>query len=434
MIAKGNHHAHGVKLAAYLVKGHPGERAELFDMRGFGSIGDLRDAFRIEAMRARDGTKAEKPFFHVHLRGAAGEGAQLTQRQWAEIADRCDRALGLRFQPRAGSFHTDRQTGDRHLHLAYSLVAVSEDGQGFVKKLGLYKKKLKTLSREIEKDFGLKIVSNERQAGHAAKGADRREFEESRRLGTDINAIRAAILDGFQKSDSGKSFAAAMRAHGFEIAAGDRRACFVVVDQAGGQHALNKKLTGKTLEQIRERLSDLDRSRLPTVDQAKAQQADREAARSAARTMKHGGATAAAQSNTPFHGPEKGRGGPSKALPELGKTAGEIRLAWTLTRTGEQFRREIENRGLILVYVSREQAEASQRAHAFAKASGRQNRALKEGFGAVDRRQRHQDRPARDRRPVGRNSETVRLDQSRRACDRRRGAGDNGRAQPRRLA
>ena len=38
------------------------------------------------------------------------------------------------------------------------------------------------------------------------------------------------------------------------------------------------------------------------------------------------------------------------------------------------------------MHVSREEAEASQRAAAFAKAIGRQSRALKEGFAVVDRR------------------------------------------------
>ena len=45
MIAKGNFHAHGVKLAAYMMQGKPGERAELVEMRGFAST-DLRTAFR----------------------------------------------------------------------------------------------------------------------------------------------------------------------------------------------------------------------------------------------------------------------------------------------------------------------------------------------------------------------------------------------------
>ena len=160
MIGKGNFHAHGVKLAAYLVAGHRGERAELIEMRGFGPVSDLREGFRIEHIRARDGTKADQPFFHVQFRGAHGEGLQLTLAQQLEIADRCDKALGLAGQPRAASLHINRQTGDAHLHLGYSLVAEGEDGRLFVKKLGLYKNKLKRLSREIEWDYGLKIVSS----------------------------------------------------------------------------------------------------------------------------------------------------------------------------------------------------------------------------------------------------------------------------------
>jgi hypothetical protein len=272
MIAKGNFHAVGVRLAAYLVKAHPGERGELIDMRGFGPASDLRDGFRIEHIRARDGTRAEKPFFHVHFRGAAGEGAKLSRADWLAIAERCDRALGRHMdgQPRAVSLHTDRQTGDMHMHLGYSLVRETEDGRLYVQKLGLYKLRLKEVSREIERDYGLKIVSNERQAGDLAKTAGRDEFEEARRLGTDLKAIRSQILHCFQQSDNGRAFKAALDERGMQLANGDRRDCFVVVDAAGGQHALNKKLTGLTLAETRARLGDLNRAQLPGVEQAKA--------------------------------------------------------------------------------------------------------------------------------------------------------------------
>ena len=189
MIAKGNFHSDGVKLAAYLVKGHPGERAELIDMRGFGAVSDLRQGFRDEQIKARDGTKADTPFFHVQFRAAQGEGnLKLSRANWAEIADRCDRALGpvMSEQPRAVSLHIDRKTGDMHLHLGYSLVREAEDGRLYVQKLGLYKNKLKHLARELEKDYGLKIVSNERQPHDRARIARRGEVEESRRLGTDV--------------------------------------------------------------------------------------------------------------------------------------------------------------------------------------------------------------------------------------------------------
>jgi hypothetical protein len=53
-----------------------------------------------------------------------------------------------------------------------------------------------------------------------------------------------------------------------------------VVDQAGGHHALNKKLTGLTLAEIRQRLGDLDRPQLPGVGQAQRMQRARSAAQS----------------------------------------------------------------------------------------------------------------------------------------------------------
>jgi len=393
MIAKGNLHANGVNLAAYLVKAHPGERGELIDTRGFGPVSDLRDGFRIEHIRARDGTRAEKPFFHVHLRGAEGEGAKLSREDWLAIADRVDKALGRHMdeQPRAASLHVNRETGDMHLHLGYSLVRESDDGRLYVQKLGLYKHRLKEVSRTIERDYGLKILSNERRADDLARAAGRDEFEEARRLGTDLKAIRSTILDCFRQSDTGKAFQAALGDHGMQIAKGDRRDCFVVIDAAGGQHALNKKLTGLTLAETRGRLGDLDRALLPGVEQAKEHQAAR-AAEAAQEREKHGrGADRAelapdlirGQGNTLSEGPPRS---PQPEIKPLGKTAGEIRLAWQLTKTADQFAQAIEDRGLILVHVSREEAENSHRAAAFAKAIGRQNRALKEGFAVVDAR------------------------------------------------
>jgi hypothetical protein len=104
-------------------------------------------------------------------------------------------------------------------------------------------------------------------------------MEESRRLGTDVRDIRNAILDCLERSDNGKAFNAALDERGLMLANGDRRDCFVVIDEAGGQHALNKKLTGMTLAETRTRFADLDRSQLPSVDQAQEMQHERHADR-----------------------------------------------------------------------------------------------------------------------------------------------------------
>jgi hypothetical protein len=383
MIAKGNTHANGAKLADYLMRGGPGERAELIAMRGFASS-DLRQEFADIDMLRDAATKADAALFHVQIRGADGEGKKLTRAQWLEIADGCDLALGREMtqQGRSAALHIDEQTGDKHLHLAYSLLRHSDDGRMFVQKLGFFENKLQHYAREIEQKYGLQILSNEPRPG--ARRADRNELEESRRLGTDVHAIRSAILDAFRKSDNGRSFQAALKEQGMEVAAGDRRDCFVVIDAAGGQHALNKKLTGLTLKEINGRLSDLDKTQLPSVDQAKQMQLGRAASREAQQAQERAqGIDGHGKETTPSQAPENAR---QPKIKPLGQTAGEMRVAWQLTKTGPQYAQAIEDRGLILVYVTREEAAKSYRAREYAKAIKGQNRALKEGFAVVDRR------------------------------------------------
>src|SRR2546423_4523466 len=138
MIAKGNTHGDGVKLAAYLVTGEHGERAELLDMRGF-ATNDIHAAFR-DIEEAKKATKADAAFFHVQIRGADGEGSKLSRAQWLEIADGCDKALGrgMARQGRAASLHIDEASGDMHMHLAYDLIRQRPDGRLYVAKLGLF--------------------------------------------------------------------------------------------------------------------------------------------------------------------------------------------------------------------------------------------------------------------------------------------------------
>jgi hypothetical protein len=267
MIAKGNLHAHGVKLAAYLTTGFADETAELFELRGF-VADNIRDAF-IDVQIQAQGTRATKPFFHAYVR--APEGEALSDELWQTFADRLEKRLGFADQPRALAFHCAAD-GERHLHIAWSridletLTALDP---------GLYKNKMKELCREFEAEFGLTPVANERGADVKTRAADRAEFEQSRRLNTDLKAIRNTIFACWQAADSGQAFAAALAEQGLMLANGDRRA-FVIIDEAGGDHALSKRITGATAAVTRARLADLDPAGLPSVAEAKAMQ--REAA------------------------------------------------------------------------------------------------------------------------------------------------------------
>jgi hypothetical protein len=300
--------------------------------------------------------------------------------------------------------HIDPATGEKHFHAAWFRFDAERE---CVIDPGLFKVKLREEARFIEYDFGLRRLDNRRQPHDRARAAKRVEFEQSRRLDTDNRKIRNAILDAWEKSDGGRAFSAAMQAQGNELTNGDRRNCFVVIDRAGGYHALNKALTGKTLAEIEARFADLDRSTLRNATVVSREREQRQPAREKrSQTFERNQLDAAARAEAEQRKAAIGRtddirpdaakarqkvkhwrDAPAERQEKpLGKTAGEIRLAWSLTRSGQQFAQEIERRGLQVVYVSRERAEASHRAHAFAKAAARQSRALKEGFGVVDAR------------------------------------------------
>src|SRR5580692_4106242 len=147
MIAKGTPHDNGSKLAAYLTHGKDGEKAELWQLRGFGTNTDIKDAFRDVHVMA-EATKAKQPFFHVQVR--LPEGEQLSRAQWEHCAGRIERMLGLQDQPRAIAFHIERETGAEHMHVAWSRID-AERMRAIP--LPFYKERLKTICRELEQEL-----------------------------------------------------------------------------------------------------------------------------------------------------------------------------------------------------------------------------------------------------------------------------------------
>src|SRR3954464_3739092 len=266
MVVKGNLHANGQKLAAYLITGKKGERAELVELRGFASSG-IRDAFIDVHIQADEIRQCEKPFFHSYIRLPEGEG--LFREQWKHVADRIEKQLGFDGQGRAIAFH-HQPGGNTHMHIVWSRIDLE---QRRARDPGLYKNKLKEISRQLECELGLTRISSERPFGSKARAPGRKECEQARRLGTDIARIHEAIRACWDAAENGRSFMAALAAQGHVLARGERRD-FVVVDHAGGLHALSKRITGATAAQIRTRLADLDPATLPSVSQAKTQQTE----------------------------------------------------------------------------------------------------------------------------------------------------------------
>ena len=260
MISKGTTHNNGVRLAKYMTTSKPRERAELWQLRGFEAT-NIRDAFRDVQIMARAG-KCEQPFLHVQVRNRDGE--ELTRQQWEHAADRIERMLGLTGQPRAIAFHTF-DNGDSHMHVAWSRIR--EDTLTAIP-LPYFGRRLKTLSRELELEFALEPVTN-RRPDKIEFAPTRAEQEQARRLGVDIHEIRNAIRHCYERSDCGASFQTALDQEGLTLARGEKRD-FIVVDHAGGIHALGKRILDVSAAKIRDRFSDLDRESLPSVEMARA--------------------------------------------------------------------------------------------------------------------------------------------------------------------
>ena len=266
MIAKGNLHASGGKLAAYLTTGKDGERAELKELRGF-VADNIRDAFTDVQIQA-EATRCTKPFFHAYIR--LPEGEALARDQWQRVADKLEKGLGFEGQGRAVAFHY-KADGATHMHIAWSRIDL-ETMRAIDP--GLYKNKMKEMSRELERDLGLTVVRNERDPEEKTRAAGRNEFEQSRRLDTNLREIRETIRACWDRSDSGRAFAAALGQEGMILARGDRRD-FVIVDREGGLHALSKRITGATAAETRARMADIDPGQLPRVVAARGRQLDR---------------------------------------------------------------------------------------------------------------------------------------------------------------
>jgi hypothetical protein len=268
MIAKGTQHDNGSKLAAYLTHGKDGEKAELWQLRGFGTNSDIKDAFRDVHVMA-EATKATQPFFHVQVR--LPEGEQLSRAQWEHCAGRIERMLGLQDQPRAIAFHIERETGAEHMHVAWSRID-AERMRAIP--LPFYKERLKTICRELEQELGLTQVKNERDS-EIKYGPTKAEDEQARRLGVNVHEIRETIRACYDCSDCGRSFKAALEHEGIILAQGDRRD-YLAVYEGGGYLNLGKKLLGATAAQVRNKLADIDRAELPNLEEAREQVLTRE--------------------------------------------------------------------------------------------------------------------------------------------------------------
>ena len=268
MIIKGNIRTNGSSLGSYLLSEgrfeknkEKNERIEVWEANGF-EQGDRIQDILADFEHSAAGTQCEKPLFHVQIR--AGKDEQLTRDQFLESVNRLEEKLELTWHERVIVAHT--LEGQEHLHVVWNRI---DHEQEKAAELHYYKHKCTDLARELEKEFGLRELSAQKQQSKLSRDEEQQAIRHDEKP----QEVKAAVRECWEQSDSGKAFVTALDDRGYLLAAGDRRD-YVIVDELGGTYS-PARLTGSKAAEVRKRLSDIDREALPSVAEAKEMQDDR---------------------------------------------------------------------------------------------------------------------------------------------------------------
>ena len=88
--------------------------------------------------------------------------------------------------------------------------------------------------------------------------------------------MKAEVTELWNAADSARAFAAALEERGYVLCKGDRRD-FCIIDPAGNEHSLARRIAGAKASDIRSRMAAIGRDALPSVAQGRAQAQQRRA-------------------------------------------------------------------------------------------------------------------------------------------------------------
>lgn len=262
MILEGNERGYGAELARHLLNPRDNDHVTVHAIEGF-IADDLLGAFA-EAEAISRATRCKKYLFSLSLNPPPGASVSVDVFEGAVA--QIEKALGLEGQPRAVVFH--EKIGRRHAHAIWSRI----DAQA-MKAINLshYKRRLFAISRDLYRIHEWKMPLGFRRAeDRDPLNYSRAEAAQAKRLKRDPKAMKAVFRRCWEMSDSGASFEAALREHGFLLARGNRRG-FVAVDGDGKIWSLSRGCGVKPKE-LRARLGSEDR--LPSVMDVQVQAPD----------------------------------------------------------------------------------------------------------------------------------------------------------------
>lgn len=235
---------------------------------------DLEGALR-EMEAVASGSRCQGNFmYQANINPRIGE--HLTPEQWRQAVDTLEANLGLTDHQRVVIEHV--KDGRQHYHVIWNRVDVDTMR---VRDMGGNYYTHERTARQLEQEFGLERaprVHGEREGERISKRTDMWEYDRGHDSGQSPKQIKAELTTLWNASPNGKVFVEALERYGYILAKGDRRD-FCIIDRAGDEHSLARRLDGVTAKQLKASLSFVDRDNLPTVEQAKELYAQRQAER-----------------------------------------------------------------------------------------------------------------------------------------------------------
>jgi hypothetical protein len=231
MILKGNKRGGATELALHLLNDLDNDHIEIHELRGF-SADNLEDAFK-EAEAVARGTRCKKFLFSLSL-SPPGE-ANVSINIFESAINRIEEKLGLEGQPRAIVFH--EKDGRRHAHCVWSRIdsvhmkAIDQPH---------FKLKLRDVAKQLYIEQGWKMPRGFLDSKYRdLQNFTMAEFQQAKRYGEDVHALRDLFQECWAVSDNKASFEKTLEERGFQLAQGDKRG-FLALDFFGRSYSLTK--------------------------------------------------------------------------------------------------------------------------------------------------------------------------------------------------
>ena len=196
------------------------------------------------------GRKLQKPVFTMSLAWHPDQDPD--RDHMLATARDAVKSLGLQEHEAIYVAHNDQP--QKHVHVMVNRV---HPRTGKAAKLSRSKERLSEWALKYEKEHG--PIYCERRV----------ENVKARARGNPTKYRDPAIAYAWRRSDSGKAFQAALAEEGYRLAEGNKRP--VVVDPWGKAHNPTRHIEGVRARDIKARLSDLDRNKLPKADELQQQ-------------------------------------------------------------------------------------------------------------------------------------------------------------------